>query len=59
MKNKKLALREVFKGIVVPQLTPFNKDKTLNLQVMAQHTEWLCTQKVNGRFRRVPDAHVG
>lgn len=36
-----------FRGIVVPQLTPFNRDKSLNTKIMAEHVEWLCTQHVN------------
>jgi len=47
MKKEQKDKRQIFRGVVVPQLTAFNRDKSLNTKLMADHVEWLCTQKVN------------
>ena len=47
MKKEQKDYCKLFRGIVVPQLTPFNHDKSLNTKIMAAHVDWLCSQHIN------------
>ncbi len=42
--------KNIFRGIVVPMLTPFNEDKSLDEKTLSEFTNWLCCKNVDILF---------
>ncbi len=36
-----------YHGIIVPLLTPFGKDKSIDFTILAQHVDWLCQRETD------------